>query len=133
MMKDYTAQVYKELFEWWSPEELPMDADMLRDRYEDFICDTTSEGFARDLALSLPIDFDAILAMVMDTDAKREGMRTFICFGPLGDFITESKTLVGAVQNAILERGGFAKDWTVHDLSSYPPHLEARLLREVRA
>jgi len=60
-------------------------------------------------------------------------MKTYICFGPFGDFITDAPTLVRAIQNAILARGGFAKDWTAHDLSTYPAHLPARFLREVNA
>ena len=60
-------------------------------------------------------------------------MNTYIVFGPYGDFITDAPTLVRAIQNAMQARGGFARDWTAHDLSSYPPHLEARLLREVKA
>lgn len=60
-------------------------------------------------------------------------MKTYICFGPFGDFITDAPTLVRAIQNAILARGGFAKDWTAHDLSTYPAHLQARFLREVNA
>jgi hypothetical protein len=60
-------------------------------------------------------------------------MNTYICFGPYGDFITDAPTLVRAIQNAMLARGGFARDWTAHDLSTYPAHLQARLLREVTA
>lgn len=58
-------------------------------------------------------------------------MKTYILFGRHGDFLATASTLVDAVQLAILARGGVARDWTAHDLSTYPAHLQARLLREV--
>lgn len=60
-------------------------------------------------------------------------MNTYILFGRHGDYIATAPTLVRAVQAAILARGGVARDWTAHDLSTYPAHLRARLLREVAA
>lgn len=60
-------------------------------------------------------------------------MKTYILFGRHGDYIATASTLVEAVQLAILARGGVARDWTAHALSTYPAHLQARLLREVAA
>lgn len=60
-------------------------------------------------------------------------MKTYILFGRHGDYIATAPTLVGAIQIAILDRGGVARDWTAHDLATYPAHLRARLLREVAA
>jgi hypothetical protein len=58
-------------------------------------------------------------------------MKTWILFGRFGDYITDAPTMVGAIQSAIVARGGFARDWTAHDLSTYPAHLQARILERV--
>jgi hypothetical protein len=44
--------------------DIPTTADQLRAQYADYIHDTTAEGFARDLAMSLDIDFDELARMV---------------------------------------------------------------------
>ena len=54
-------------------------------------------------------------------------MKTWIVFSRFGDYITDAQTMVGAIQSAIAARGGFARDWTAHDLASYPAHLRARI------
>jgi hypothetical protein len=60
-------------------------------------------------------------------------MKTYILFGRHGDYIAAAPSIVAAIQSAILARGGVARDWTAHDLATYPAHLRARLLREVAA
>ena len=54
-------------------------------------------------------------------------MKTWIVFGRFGEHVTDAQTMVCAIQSAIAARGGFARDWTAHDLSTYPAHLRARL------
>jgi hypothetical protein len=66
--------------------------------------------------------------------AKGEGaMQQYIVFGALGQCVVSAETWVRAVQAAIECVGGFAADWTAHRLSTYPAHLQARLVRESRA
>jgi hypothetical protein len=42
----------------------------------------------------------------------------------------QAETLVRAIQSVLMRADGFARDWTAHDLSTYPQHLQARLTRE---
>lgn len=57
-------------------------------------------------------------------------MQQYIVFGSLGQCIVSAETWVRAIQAAIEALGGFAADWTAHRLSSYPAHLQARLIRD---
>lgn len=61
---DYTTQVFNAVFAFCAPDALPSDHAALRDLYVAYILDTTSEGLARELALSVPVDFSAIAARV---------------------------------------------------------------------
>jgi hypothetical protein len=58
-------------------------------------------------------------------------MRTYIVFrAGHGQYIVQAETLVRAIQSVLMRADGFARDWTAHDLSTYPQHLQARLVRE---
>lgn len=57
-------------------------------------------------------------------------MQQYIVFGALGQCVVSAETWVRAIQAAIEALGGFAADWTAHRLSTYPEHLQQRLLRE---
>ena len=58
-------------------------------------------------------------------------MKTYIVFRPgHGQYIVQAETLVRAVQSVLMRADGVARDWTAHDLSTYPAHLQARLRRE---
>jgi hypothetical protein len=58
-------------------------------------------------------------------------MNTYIVFrAGHGQHIVRAETLVRAVQAVLLRADGFARDWTAHDLSTYPVHLQARLRSE---
>ena len=57
-------------------------------------------------------------------------MNQWIVFGKRGQVILHAETMVRAIQAAIVACGGFARDWNAHRFSTYPAHLQARLLRE---
>ncbi len=58
-------------------------------------------------------------------------MKTYIVFrAGHGQFIVQAETLVRAIQSVLMRADGVARDWTAHDLSTYPAHLQARLRRE---
>jgi hypothetical protein len=58
-------------------------------------------------------------------------MKTYIVFrAGYGQYIVQAETLVRAIQSVLMRADGFARDWTAHDLSTYPQHLQARLTRE---
>jgi hypothetical protein len=42
----------------------------------------------------------------------------------------QAETLIRAIQSVLMRADGFARDWTAHDLSTYPAHLQARLRNE---
>lgn len=57
-------------------------------------------------------------------------MRQYIVFRRGYQFIVNAESVVRAIQTAMLQAGGVASDWTCHQFSSYPQHLQARLTRE---
>ncbi len=58
-------------------------------------------------------------------------MKTYIVFRRShGQYIVQAETLIRAIQSVLMIADGFARDWTAHDLSTYPAHLQSRLLRE---
>ena len=58
-------------------------------------------------------------------------MKTYIVFRRgHGQYIVQAETLVRAVQSVLMIADGFARDWIAHDLSTYPAHLQSRLMRE---
>jgi len=61
---------------------------------------------------------------------KGRFMNQYIVFRAGGQYIVSAETSVRAVQAVILEIGGFAKDWNVHNLSDYNPKLRARVIAD---
>ena len=58
-------------------------------------------------------------------------MKTYIVFrAGYGQYIVQAETLVRAIQSVLMRAEGFARDWIAHDLSTYPQHLQTRLIRE---
>lgn len=57
-------------------------------------------------------------------------MTTYIVFRRKQQFIVQAETLVRAVQAALLHSGGVASEWNCHALSTYPDHLQTRLIKE---
>jgi hypothetical protein len=75
--------------------------------------------------------FTLYVCTVAQTLKNPHIMKTYIVFGTFGDYLTDAPTWIAAVQSAIAARGGSARDWTAHDLATYPAHLQARILARV--